>query len=106
MGFTKSPPFNLDVGMRQGGPRTPSGWNQVMAVLIEELLMLWAGRGPAVSWAPEWKPFEILVWADNIFLVSSSIIDIVQRTQDIEHVFGKRDLCRVKLRKKRSLVFG
>ena len=93
MGFTKSPPFNLDVGMREGGPRTPSGWNQVMAVLIEELLLLWAGRGPAVSWAPEWKPFEILVWADNIFLVSSSIIDIVQRTQDIEHVFGKRDLC-------------
>ena len=93
MGFTKSPPFNLDVGMRQGGPRTPSGWNQVMAVLIEELLLLWASRRPAVSWAPEWKPFEILVWADNIFLVSSSIIDIVQRTQDIEHVFGKKQLC-------------
>ena len=64
-----------------------------MAVLIEELSLLWAGRAPAVSWAPEWKPFEILVWADNIFLVSSSIIDIVQRTQDIEHVFGKRNLC-------------
>ena len=92
MGFTESPPFKLDVGMRQGGPRTPSDWNQVMAVLIEELLLLWAGRGPAVSWAPEWKPFEILVWADNIFLVSSSIIDIVQRTQDIANVFGKRDL--------------
>ena len=92
MGFTKSPPFNLDVGMRQGGPRTPSGWNQVMAVLVEELL-LWAPRGPAVSWAPEWKPFEILIWADNIFLVLSSVIDIVQRTQDIEHVFGKKQLC-------------
>ena len=63
-----------------------------MAVLIEELSLLWAGRAPAVCWAPEWKPFEILVWADNIFLVSSSIIDIVQRTQDIAHVFGKRDL--------------
>ena len=79
--------------MRQGGPRTPSGWNQVIAVLIEELLLLWANKEPAVSWAPEWKPFEILVWADNIFLVSSSIIDIVQKTQDIEHVFGKKDLC-------------
>ena len=90
MGFTKSPPFNLEVGMRQGGPRTPSGWNQVMAVLVEELSLLWAGRASAVSWAPEWKPFEILVWADNIFLVSSSIIDIVQRTQDIAHAFGKR----------------
>ena len=93
MGYTQSPPFRLEVGMRQGGPRTPSGWNQVMAVLIEELLLLWANKEPAVSWAPEWKPFEILVWADNIFLVSSSIIDIVQRTQDIEHVFGKKDLC-------------
>ena len=50
MGFTESPPFNLDVGMRQGGPRTPSGWNQVMAVLIEELSLLWAGRALAVSW--------------------------------------------------------
>ena len=67
MGFTKRFPFKLDVGMRQGGPRTPSGWNQVMAVLVEELLLLWAVRGPAVSWAPEWKPFEILIWADNIF---------------------------------------
>ena len=35
----------------------------------------------------------MLIWADNIFLVSSSIIDIVQRTQDIEHVFGKKELC-------------
>ena len=45
LGFTKSASFSLDVGMRQGGPRTPSGWNQVMAVLIEELLQLWVGRG-------------------------------------------------------------
>ena len=92
LGFTKSASFSLDVGMRQGGPRTPSGWNQVMAVLVEELLQLWAGRAPAVSWAPEWVPFEILVWADNIFLVSSSIIDIVKRTQEIADVFGKRGL--------------
>ena len=92
MGFTKSIPFKLEVGVRQGGPRTPSGWNQVMAVLIEELSLLWAGRAPAVCWAPECKPFEILVWADNIFLVSSSIADIRKRTQDIAHVFGKKDL--------------
>ena len=92
LGFTKSASFSLDVGMRQGGPRTPSGWNQVMAVLIEELLQLWAGRAPAVSWAPEWKPKEILVWADNIFLVSSSITDIMQRTQELAYVFGKRGL--------------
>ena len=68
-----------------GGPRTPSGWNQ--AVLIEELLQLWAGRAPAVSWALEWMPFEILVWAD-----SSSITDIMKRTQEIAYVFGERGL--------------
>ena len=45
LGFTKSASFRLDVGMRQGGPRTLSGWNQVMAVLIEELLQLWAWAG-------------------------------------------------------------
>ena len=90
LGFTKSASFSLDVGMRQGGPRTPSGWKQVMAVLIEELLQLRAGRAPAASWAPEWMPFEILVWADNIFLVSSSITDNVKRTREIAYVFGER----------------
>ena len=63
-----------------------------MAVLVEELLQLWAGRAPAVSWAPEWMPFENLVWADNIFLVSSSITDIVKRTQEIAYVFGQKGL--------------
>ena len=91
-GSQRSASFSLDVGMRQGGPRTPSGWNQVMAVLIEESLQMWAGRALAVSWAPEWVPFEILVWADNIFLVSSSITDIVKRMQGIAYVFGKRGL--------------
>ena len=63
-----------------------------MAVLVEELLQLFAAWPPAVSWAPEWVPFEILVWADNIFLVSSSTIDIVKRTQEIAEVSGKRGL--------------
>ena len=63
-----------------------------MAFLVEELLQLWSDRSPAVSWAPEWKPFEILVWADNIFLVTSSIAEAEKRTQDIAHVFGKKNL--------------
>ena len=55
MGFTKSPPFNLEVGMRQGVPRTPSGWNQVMAVLVEETVVAVGGKracsvlGPGVE---------------------------------------------------------
>ena len=69
MGFTKSPPFNLEVGMRDKVARELLlDGNQVMAVLVEELLLLWANKGPAVSWAPEWKAFEMLIWADNIFL--------------------------------------
>ena len=84
--------LSLDVGLRQGGPRTPSGWNHLVAFLVEELLQLWSTRSPAVCWAPEWKPFEILVWADNIFFVTSSIIEANRRAQDIAHVFGKKKL--------------
>ena len=32
------------------------------------------------------------MWADNIFPVSSSVTDIVKRTQEIAYVFGKRGL--------------
>ena len=57
-----------------------------------EVDALWVGRAPAVSWAPEWVPFEILVWADNIFLVSSSTVEIARRTQEIAEVFGRKGL--------------
>ena len=60
MGQNQSAPFELEVGSRQGGPRTPSGWNQLEATLVDELVGMWAGRDPAVVWAPEWKEFEIL----------------------------------------------
>ena len=63
-----------------------------MAVLVEELALLWAAQAPAVSWAPEWKPFEILVWADNIFLVTSSTVEIARRTQEVAEFFGRKDL--------------
>ena len=85
-----------------------------MAVLIEELLQLWVGRAPAVSWAPEWMPFEILVWADNIFLVSSSTTDILKRTKKLRTSLGKEvcvstkaawKSCRVKRLKERPPVF-
>ena len=55
-------------------------------------MRLWAGRAPAVSWAPEWVPFEILVWADNIFLVSSSMVEIARRKREIAEVFGRKGL--------------
>ena len=92
LGVHKKCSVQIGRGYETGRPKNTIRWNQVMAVLIEELSQLWAGRAPAVSWAPEWVPFEILVWADNIFQVSSSIADIVNRTQEIAYVFGKRDL--------------
>ena len=32
--------IDLEVGSRQGGPRTPSGWNQLVATLVGELVRL------------------------------------------------------------------
>ena len=61
LGHTQCAPLNLDVGMRQGGPRTPSSWNQLVAILVEELLQRWTERSLAVTWALDWKPLDILV---------------------------------------------
>ena len=41
-------------------------------------LKLRAKIQPAVTWAPAWREFEILGWAENIFLVTSSA-DVASR---------------------------
>ena len=38
LGHTPCDSLSLDVGLRQGGPRTPFGWNHLVAFLVEELL--------------------------------------------------------------------
>ena len=81
--------IDLEVGSRQGGPRTPSGWNQLVATLVDELVRLWANSNPAVEWALEWKEF---LWADNIFLVTSSASEPKRRTQEVANVFKKKKL--------------
>ena len=63
-----------------------------MATLVDELVRLWANRNPAVEWALEWKEFEILVWADNIFLVTSSASEAKRRTQEMASVIEKKKL--------------
>ena len=93
MGQNQSTPFELEVGSRQGGPRTPSGWNQLEATLVDELVGLWAGRDPAVVWAPEWKEFEILTWADSIFLVTGSVALAARRTREEAEENRKRRSC-------------
>ena len=75
------------------GHETRRPKNTFLAVLVKELKLLWAGRAPAVSWVPEWKPFEILVWADSIFLISSSTVEIARTTQEIAEVFGRKKAC-------------
>ena len=70
LGHTQCAPLSLDVGLRHGGPRTPSGWNQLVAFLVEEILLLWSDRYPAVSWAPEWKTTYLLKswWGPTTYL--------------------------------------
>ena len=92
MGQIQSAPIELEVGSRQGGPRTLSGWNQLEATLVDELVNMWAGRDPAVVWAPEWKELEILTWADSIFLVTSSVAEAARRTREVAEVFMKKKL--------------
>ena len=66
-------PAEFGRGFEARRPRTPSGWNQLVAFLAGELLQLWSDRSPAVSWAP-----------------ASSITEAEKRTQDIAHVFGRK----------------
>ena len=54
----------------------------------------WCGYGPsrnlAVERALEWTGLEILVWADNIFLVTSSASEAKRRTQEVASLFKKK----------------
>ena len=63
-----------------------------MAPLVDELLRLWSGRGLAVSWAPEWNDFSILLWADNIFLTTDSAAEAARRSCEVASVFKSRKL--------------
>ena len=63
-----------------------------MAPLIDELLQLWSRRCPAVSWAPEWNDFSILVWADNIFLTTDSAAEAARRSCEVASVFKSQRL--------------
>ena len=74
LGHTQCAAINLEVGSRQGDPWAPSDWK------------LWAKRNPAV----EWEDFEILVWTDNIFLVTSSASEAKRRTQEVANALKKK----------------
>ena len=90
-GHVSCEPVALEVGAWQGGPRTPSARNQLVAPLVDELLLLWSGRGSAVSWAPEWNDFSILLWAD-IFLTTDSAAETARRSCEVADVFKSRKL--------------
>lgn len=38
LGWVEGEPAPLEVGVRQGGPRTPSLWNRVLALAVTRLL--------------------------------------------------------------------
>ena len=91
-GHVSCEPVAKEVGARQGGSRTPSAWNQLVATLVDELMQFWSGRGPAVSRAPEGNDFAILVEADNIFLTTDSVAEAARRSWEVANVFKSRKL--------------
>ena len=89
---------------RQGGSGTPSGWNQLVAVFVEELVKWRANRNLAVGCAPEWKAFEILVFFDNIFLVTSSASEAKRRTQEVASISRNKNSSSTRIARKSCRV--
>ena len=93
LGHTQCATLSLDVGLETRRPQNTFRLEPARGFFGRRTsaafgrTVLWQ-----VSWAPEWNPFEILVWADNIFLVTCSIAEAEKRTQEKAHVFGKKKL--------------
>ena len=81
-------------GSRKGGPRTPAGWNQILAVLVENLTTIWCGRKPAVDWALSFPEFEMLVCDVHLFLMTGSVCEANRRTQEVWPQCFRRKGCR------------
>ena len=56
-------------GCPQGRRKTPKWWNVVLADALEAVVRGWLG---SLAWLPDWS-WPSMLWADNLYLVSSSI---------------------------------
>lgn len=89
LGWVEGDLVPLEVGVRQGGPRTPSLWNSVLALAVNRLLQKRATADDgAVAWCPAASESSLLLWAENIFLMASDAGVVQKRTTDIRGEFA------------------
>ena len=77
LAFCRTRPVPYGKGARQGGPRTPALWNElVVAALEPHPVEVATGNRRSITWdIPELEGLEehsLLVWADSMFLFVTS----------------------------------
>ena len=79
MGAIESPAFPVGRGMRQGGLATSTVWNCLLRRVVVVLERTWSREGERpVAWMPEFS-YPILIYADNFYLIGSSVSSLCQR---------------------------
>ena len=71
------------IGFRQGGADTPDMFNWTMWTRCEDLVEAWSGV-PNLEWAPEHRHGAILNFADNFWLISSSLSQLHERAMELD----------------------
>jgi len=76
---TNAFPFNRSI--RQGGVEAPWQWNVVMRHLLALLVPSWEGRGLGIK-VPYVHCLTHFVWADNIYFLASSLVNLQTMMQE------------------------
>ena len=76
------------IGGPQGRPRIPAAWSHVLAFILQDLVDEWSLEAdfglPSLHWCPEWGNGSLLVWADNIYVITDSVQKATARTRQVE----------------------
>ena len=73
----------IQQGMRQGGPGTPAAWTRLLQRTVQGLLETWREEEDApVEWCAEWA-YPVLLYADNLYLVGSSVGPLSRRVSAV-----------------------
>lgn len=71
-------------GVRQGAARSPEVWNHVVCGPVEAARRrMDEACGPSAGWSAELSRWELLLWADNLFVVADSW-EVVARSRAYE----------------------
>ena len=89
LGHTQCASRNLEVGLRQGGSRTASGWNQLVATLVDER---WCGCGPNAirQWNGLLNGKRTNFWSRPTTFSSSEALLAERRTQEVARVIREK----------------